>query len=162
MDWEIGGSRGRFALKTPRIRLPFSQRDRIHCSVQHIASLRQNIRWLNQSRPMRIDPLCRLTLTKRENKTDLQRTDLAKEKTGVFTGAYAINPANKKAIPIWVADYVLMGYGTGVIMAVPAEDDRDWNSLKHLICQSFARCSHRVISGTNPTSATAPRLTAVS
>ena len=64
------------------------------------------------------------------NKTDLQRTDLAKEKTGVFTGAYAINPANKKSIPIWVADYVLMGYGTGVIMAVPAEDDRDWEFAK--------------------------------
>ena len=60
------------------------------------------------------------------NKTDLQRTDLAKEKTGVFTGAYAINPANEKAIPIWVADYVLMAYGTGAIMAVPAQDDRDW------------------------------------
>ena len=60
------------------------------------------------------------------NKTDLQRTDLAKEKTGVFTGAYAINPANETAIPIWVADYVLMAYGTGAIMAVPAQDDRDW------------------------------------
>ena len=60
------------------------------------------------------------------NKTDLQRTDLAKEKTGVFTGAYALNPANEKAIPIWVADYVLMAYGTGAIMAVPAQDDRDW------------------------------------
>ena len=60
------------------------------------------------------------------NKTDLQRTDLAKEKTGVFTGAYAVNPASEKAIPIWVADYVLMAYGTGAIMAVPAQDDRDW------------------------------------
>ena len=65
-----------------------------------------------------------------KNKTDLQRTDLAKEKTGVFTGAYAINPANDKTIPIWVADYVLMGYGTGAIMAVPAEDDRDWEFAK--------------------------------
>jgi leucyl-tRNA synthetase len=64
------------------------------------------------------------------NKTDLQRTDLAKEKTGVFTGAYAVNPANDAAIPIWVADYVLMGYGTGAIMAVPAEDDRDWEFAK--------------------------------
>ena len=63
---------------------------------------------------------------KARNKTDLQRTDLAKEKTGVFTGAYAVNPANEKAIPIWVADYVLMAYGTGAIMAVPAQDDRDW------------------------------------
>ena len=60
------------------------------------------------------------------NKTDLQRTDLAKEKSGVFTGTYAINPANEEAIPIWVADYVLMAYGTGAIMAVPAQDDRDW------------------------------------
>jgi leucyl-tRNA synthetase len=59
-------------------------------------------------------------------KSDLDRTDLAKEKTGVFTGRYAINPVNKKLIPIWVADYVLMGYGTGAIMAVPAHDTRDF------------------------------------
>ncbi len=59
-------------------------------------------------------------------KSDLQRTDLAKEKTGVFTGAYAINPVNGQKIPIWIADYVLMGYGTGAIMAVPAHDERDW------------------------------------
>ncbi|HOW08258.1 MAG TPA: leucine--tRNA ligase [Bacteroidales bacterium] len=59
-------------------------------------------------------------------KSDLDRTDLAKEKTGVFTGRYAINPVNNKLIPIWVADYVLMGYGTGAIMAVPAHDTRDF------------------------------------
>ena len=59
------------------------------------------------------------------NKSDLQRTDLATEKTGVFTGTYAINPCNNKAIPIWVADYVLMTYGTGAIMAVPGHDERD-------------------------------------
>ena len=58
-------------------------------------------------------------------KSDLERTDLAKEKTGVFTGAYAINPANNKKIPIWTADYVLLGYGTGAIMGVPAHDTRD-------------------------------------
>ncbi len=58
-------------------------------------------------------------------KSDLERTDLAKEKTGVFTGAYAINPASKERIPIWIADYVLMGYGTGAIMGVPAHDERD-------------------------------------
>ena len=52
-------------------------------------------------------------------KVDLERTELAKEKTGVFTGAYAINPVNGERIPIWIADYVLMGYGTGAIMAVP-------------------------------------------
>jgi leucyl-tRNA synthetase len=59
-------------------------------------------------------------------KSDLDRTDLSKEKTGVFTGRYAINPVNKKQIPIWVADYVLTGYGTGAIMAVPAHDTRDF------------------------------------
>ena len=59
-------------------------------------------------------------------KSDLDRTDLAKEKTGVFTGRYAVNPVNNKLIPIWVADYVLTGYGTGAIMAVPAHDTRDF------------------------------------
>ena len=58
-------------------------------------------------------------------KSDLERTDLAKEKTGVFTGVYAINPANNERIPIWIADYVLLGYGTGAIMGVPAHDERD-------------------------------------
>lgn len=58
-------------------------------------------------------------------KSDLDRTDLAKEKSGVFTGAYAINPVNQERIPIWVADYVLIGYGSGAIMAVPAHDERD-------------------------------------
>ncbi len=61
-----------------------------------------------------------------QKKSDLERTDLAKEKTGVFTGAYAVNPVNNKKIPIWVADYVLMSYGTGAIMAVPAHDERDY------------------------------------
>ncbi len=59
-------------------------------------------------------------------KSDLDRTDLAKEKTGVFTGSYAVNPVNRKEIPVWVADYVLTGYGTGAIMAVPAHDMRDF------------------------------------
>ncbi|HJS65895.1 MAG TPA: leucine--tRNA ligase [Nitrospiraceae bacterium] len=59
-------------------------------------------------------------------KSDLQRQELEKEKTGVFTGGYAINPVNKEPLPIWIADYVLMGYGTGAIMAVPAHDERDW------------------------------------
>lgn len=59
-------------------------------------------------------------------KSDLDRTDLAKEKSGVFTGRYAINPVNGKKIPIWIADYVLIGYGTGAIMAVPAHDTRDF------------------------------------
>ncbi|WP_071130328.1 leucine--tRNA ligase [Enterococcus timonensis] len=63
-------------------------------------------------------------------KSDLKRTDLAKEKSGVFTGAYAINPVNGKKIPIWIADYVLASYGTGAIMAVPAHDERDYDFAK--------------------------------
>ena len=63
-------------------------------------------------------------------KSDLERTDLAKDKTGVFSGSYAINPVNGKLIPIWIADYVLISYGTGAIMAVPAHDTRDWEFAK--------------------------------
>jgi leucyl-tRNA synthetase len=59
-------------------------------------------------------------------KSDLERTDLAKEKTGVFTGGFAINPVNQEKIPIWIADYVLISYGTGAIMAVPGHDERDF------------------------------------
>ncbi len=59
-------------------------------------------------------------------KSDLERTELNKEKTGVFTGAYAINPVNNKEIPIWISDYVMASYGTGAIMAVPAHDERDY------------------------------------
>ncbi|MBR1937777.1 MAG: leucine--tRNA ligase [Spirochaetales bacterium] len=64
------------------------------------------------------------------HKSDLDRTDLAKDKTGVFSGSYAINPVNGKKIPIWIADYVLISYGTGAIMAVPAHDTRDWEFAK--------------------------------
>ena len=63
-------------------------------------------------------------------KSDLERTELNKDKTGVFTGAYAINPVNGKKIPIWISDYVLATYGTGAIMAVPAHDDRDYEFAK--------------------------------
>ena len=65
-----------------------------------------------------------------KHKSDLERTDLAKDKTGVFSGSYAINPINGKKLPIWIADYVLISYGTGAIMAVPAHDDRDWEFAK--------------------------------
>ncbi|MBK8040000.1 MAG: leucine--tRNA ligase [Verrucomicrobiaceae bacterium] len=64
------------------------------------------------------------------SKSDLERTELAKEKSGVSTGAYAINPVNNEQIPIWIADYVLTGYGTGAIMAVPAHDERDFEFAK--------------------------------
>ncbi len=77
-----------------------------------------------------------------KNKSDLQRTDLATEKTGVFTGAYAINPCNNGAIPIWIADYVLISYGTGAIMAVPGHDERD-----HEFARAFNLPIVQVISG---------------
>jgi len=62
-----------------------------------------------------------------DRQTEIERTAADKEKTGVFTGAYAINPVNGQRIPIWIADYVLMTYGTGAIMAVPAHDERDFD-----------------------------------
>lgn len=76
------------------------------------------------------------------SKTELQRKQEEKEKTGVFTGAYAINPVNKEKIPIWIADYVLMGYGTGAIMAVPAHDERD-----HAFASKYNLEISRVIEG---------------
>lgn len=69
-----------------------------------------------------VEAYCKLV----SSKSDLDRTDLNKEKTGVFTGSFAINPVNHEKIPVWIADYVLMGYGTGAIMAVPAHDERDF------------------------------------
>jgi len=68
--------------------------------------------------------------TKATLKSDLDRTDLAKDKTGVFTGGYAINPVNGEKVPVWMADYVLISYGTGAIMAVPAHDERDYEFAK--------------------------------
>ena len=75
-------------------------------------------------------------------KSDLERTELQKEKTGVFTGAYAINPVNDQPVPVWIADYVLWGYGTGAIMAVPAHDERDYAFAK-----TFALPILEVVSG---------------
>lgn len=62
-----------------------------------------------------------------KKKSDLERTDLAKEKTGVFTGTYAVNPVNNEKIPVWISDYILISYGTGAIMAVPGHDQRDYD-----------------------------------
>jgi leucyl-tRNA synthetase len=78
-------------------------------------------------------------------KSDLERTDLAKEKTGVFTGAYAVNPVNGKKVPVWIADYVLVSYGTGAIMAVPAHDERDWE-----FAQTFDLPVKQVVSTDKP------------
>lgn len=81
---------------------------------------------------------------KAARKSDLERTDLAKEKTGVFTGAYAINPANGAKVPIWIADYVLAHYGTGAIMAVPGHDERD-----HEFAKQFGLPIIEVVQGGN-------------
>jgi len=78
-------------------------------------------------------------------KSDLERTDLAKEKTGVWTGAHAINPATGGEIPVWIADYVLISYGTGAIMAVPGHDERDWDFAK-----AFGLPIVRVVAGEKP------------
>ena len=78
-------------------------------------------------------------------KSDLERTDLAKEKTGVWTGAHAVNPVNGEKIPVWIADYVLISYGTGAIMAVPAHDERDWDFAK-----AFGLPVTRVVAGEKP------------
>ncbi|MEO6053712.1 MAG: leucine--tRNA ligase [Chthoniobacterales bacterium] len=83
------------------------------------------------------------------SKSDLERTDLAKDKSGIFTGAYAINPVNEERIPIWIADYVLMGYGTGAIMAVPAHDERDWE-----FATQFGLPIRQVVAQEPPTSGT--------
>jgi leucyl-tRNA synthetase len=81
---------------------------------------------------------------KASHKSDLERTELQKEKTGVFTGGHCINPANGEQIPIWVADYVLATYGTGAIMAVPGHDQRDWEFAKQ-----FGLTIREVVSGGN-------------
>ncbi len=65
-------------------------------------------------------------ITETNKKSDLERTDLAKDKSGVFTGAYAVNPVNGESIPVWISDYILISYGTGAIMAVPGHDERDF------------------------------------
>jgi leucyl-tRNA synthetase len=77
-----------------------------------------------------------------KHKSDLERTELSKEKTGVFTGAFAINPVNGERMPIWIADYVLVTYGTGAIMAVPAHDERDYE-----FAQKFELPIKEVVSG---------------
>jgi leucyl-tRNA synthetase len=76
--------------------------------------------------PERSDEV-RAYVEKAARMTEIDRTDVTREKTGVFTGAYAVNPANGEWIPVFIADYVLMGYGTGAIMAVPGQDQRDWD-----------------------------------
>lgn len=73
---------------------------------------------------------CDRYISETKAKTDLDRTELNKEKTGVFTGSYVINPFNGESVPLWIADYVLGSYGTGAVMAVPAHDERDFEFAK--------------------------------
>ncbi len=94
---------------------------------------------------------------KTARKSDLERTELAKEKSGVFTGAYAINPVNDERIPIWIADYVLLGYGTGAIMAVPAHDERDFEfatkfglEIREVVSPPGSACGSRAVCGGPP------------
>ena len=91
-----------------------------------IWSSRRNTRLSIESPLTSKDARRRSISQKTAAKNDLERTDLAKEKTGVWTGAYALHPVTGKKIPIWIADYVFMGYGTGAVMAVPAHDERDF------------------------------------
>ena len=92
--------------------------------------LHLNINLLKKLRLLSKKKQLKIILNEVKMKSDLERTDLAKEKTGVFTGAYAINPASGEKMPIWIADYVLATYGTGAIMAVPAHDERDYEFAK--------------------------------
>ena len=97
------------------------------CSARLTWCCRRNTNSLTQSPRRSTAPGSRgISRRMSPSKSDLERTELAKEKTGVFTGAYAINPVNGEKIPIWIADYVLASYGTGAIMAVPAHDTRDF------------------------------------
>ena len=74
--------------------------------------------------------ICDHYILEAKGKSDQDRTNEGKEKTGVFTGSYVVNPYNDESVPLWIADYVLGSYGTGAVMAVPAHDERDWEFAK--------------------------------
>nr|AAA22571.1 transfer RNA-Leu synthetase [Bacillus subtilis] len=104
--------------------------DQIRCLALHTLSLPRNTHWWKTSQRQSKKKLLKLIIKEIQSKSDLERTDLAKTKTGVFTGAYAINPVNGEKLPIWIADYVLASYGTGAVMAVPGHDERDFEFAK--------------------------------
>ncbi len=98
------------------------------------------------------------------SKSDMDRGDLNKDKSGVFTGAFAVNPVNNVEIPVWIADYVMMGYGTGAIMAVPAHDERDWEFAKRFdlpIIEVVAAVCDRLASDKETTDGHRPPLQSV-
>ncbi len=108
----------------------FSQRVPTRFTAVHSWCSRRNIHWLILIVTEEQWPAVREYRERAARKSELERADLSKEKTGVFTGAYAINPATNEKIPIWIADYVLLGYGTGAIGGVPAHDERDLEFAK--------------------------------
>ncbi len=105
----------------------FSPPVRIRCGGQLSWCWHRNIPWWTRlpANEQKAEVEC-VSPGSCSRQTDIQREATDKEKTGVFTGGYAINPVNDERIPIWIADYVLMTYGTGAIMAVPAHDQRDF------------------------------------
>ena len=122
--FKISGSNDTFTVFTTR---PDTLFGATYCVLAPEHELIQSI--TTPERKDQIDEYIKLAATK----SDLERTELNKDKTGVFTGSYAINPVNGKEIPIWISDYVLNTYGTGAIMAVPAHDSRDYELQKKLL-----------------------------
>ncbi|CAM3766329.1 leucine--tRNA ligase [Mesobacillus zeae] len=135
ITFDIDGHEGSFTVFTTRPDTVFGATYAVlapeHPLVGQIASSEQ-------------EPAIEKYLDQIKSKSDLERTDLAKDKTGVFTGAYAINPANGEKMPIWIADYVLMSYGTGAIMAVPGHDERDYE-----FARKFSLPIREVVAGGN-------------
>jgi leucyl-tRNA synthetase len=129
-DWEAARERSGFPRKPPDdvIRIYTTRPDTLFGATYMVLAPEHPLvkRLTTPNQRAAVEAYCQ----RAASKSDLDRTDLAKEKTGVFTGAYALNPVNGEPVPIWVADYVLMGYGTGAIMAVPAHDERDFEFAK--------------------------------
>ena len=121
IDFKVDGIEEKFTVFTTRCDTLFGA---TYCVLAPEHDLVKKITTNNQKEA--IDEYCKTAASK----SDLERTELSKEKTGCFTGAYAINPVNGKKIPIWISDYVLATYGTGAIMAVPAHDTRDYEFAK--------------------------------
>ena len=121
VDFKVDGSEDKFTVFTTRCDTLFGA---TYCVLSPEHDLVKKITTSEQKEA--IEEYCKIAASK----SDLERTELSKEKTGCFTGAYAINPVNGKKVPIWISDYVLATYGTGAIMAVPAHDTRDYEFAK--------------------------------
>ena len=121
VDFKVDGTDSKFTVFTTRCDTLFGA---TYCVLAPEHSLVKKITTSEQKEA--IEEYCRVAASK----SDLERTELAKDKTGCFTGAYALNPVNGKKVPIWISDYVLATYGTGAIMAVPAHDTRDYEFAK--------------------------------